>query len=122
MDQTTEVRILRVENGLHLVEWQDDDGLLERFWVTGDMVERQAGNLGIAQNPKRGIPFGDSLLETFDLQLSYRDFDRELRNRGIWKYADILANPNGVVQAIQAALGVDLAALLNLARQQTRNK
>lgn len=120
MDTHTEVKVMRVENGMSLVEWQASDGLLERFWITQDMIESQEGNLAIALNPGRGIPFGDNILDGFSLQLSSRMLDRELRNRKIWKYADVLANPNGVVQAIQAALGVDLAALLNAARQQTR--
>lgn len=122
METTVEVKVLRVENGMYLVEWLESDGLIERYWITGNMIESQEGNLYLALNPKRGIPFGDNILDGFSLQLSNREIDRELRSRKIWKYADVLANPNGVVQAIQAALGVDLAALLNSARQQTRNK
>jgi hypothetical protein len=118
--QTTEVRVLRVENGLSLVEWIEPDGLIERFWVKQEMIESQVGNLAQVKSPRRGVPFGDNLTAGYELKLSYRDVERELRSRKIWKYADVLANPNGVVQAIQAALGVDLAAFLNDARQQTR--
>lgn len=115
-----EVRVLRVENGLYLSQWQESDGMIERYWLTEDMFDSLEGNQGFATNPKRGMPFSDNILDGFSLQLSNRVLERELRIRDIWKYEDVIRNPNGVIQSIQAALGVDLASLLNSARKETR--
>ena len=113
---TTKVLIIRRKNGLTLVEWREG-GTLKRAWVTPQMIESESDHYCWVHNPGVGIPFGVDWERLISFTASPIDLDRELKRTGIWTAEDLRLNPNAALGAIKSALGLDLAALQNAARE-----
>lgn len=110
--KTTSVQILQGRNDLALVEWTEDkDRILRRSWVAQRKLLNITGRNAEVENPASGIPYGVEFWRLVEMKASSKDFDRELKNRGIWTTADARTRPNEVLGALVAAYGVDLTAL-----------
>lgn len=116
--QNIAVKRLRVSQGMTLVEWIDPSKGPQRYWVTPSMIKEEKENFTIVDGPQRGIPFGDDLLDGFEFSVTKEQLLRELRARGLWTYADLLANPNAARGALQSAYGLDLATLIRIANSK----
>ena len=99
-----------------LVEWAEG-GTLKRAWVIPSMIESEEGNYAWVFNPGMGIPFGVDWSRIVTFMSTPIDIDMELKRQGIWTAEDLHMNPNGALGAIKSALGLDLAALQNAARE-----
>lgn len=108
----TSVQIIQSQNDLVLVQWTDDDGILRRNWVEASQLTNLQGRRAEVKNPNEGILYGVEFWRLIKLKASPKDFDRELKQRGIWTIADMRSRPNEVVGALVATYGVDLAAVL----------
>jgi len=115
----TEVTVIGRKNDLLLVQWEHM-GSPHRSWVTPDMVVENRGAIAIVRNPKAGIPFGMDWTRVGPLGVTPVDIDRELKRRGIWKIEDLRARPNEVIGALMSAYGMDLARLLQWAKEFER--
>lgn len=104
------VQIIRRKNGLVLVQWEEAERL-SRAWVLEDWL---SGNQ--ADRPERGIPYGVDFSRLVVLQASAQTLDTELKRRGIWTLADLRADAQAVLGALQATYGIDLAALFQAAK------
>lgn len=103
-----DVRILQGQNDLVLVEWEDKDRILRRNWVARSKLVNITGRNAQVNNPESGFPYGVEFWRLVDMKASPKDFDRELKTRGIWTTADAQTRPNEVLGALVAAYGVDL--------------
>lgn len=108
----TEVQVIRRKNGLMLVEWQESD-TPKRAWVSADMVKEDRGDTAKVDRPDAGVPYGVEFWRLISLRrVTPQDVDRELKRRGIWTIADLRANPNAALSAMQSLYGLNLSALL----------
>lgn len=113
----TEVNVLRRKNGLLLVEWSEDS-VPKRAWVTEDMVSDDVGETAQVEKPGAGVPQSVEWWRLIKLNKpTAKDIDRELKHRGIWTVADLQADPNAAMAAMQAVYGLDLATLLQAAAE-----
>lgn len=62
-----------------------------------------------------GIPYGLPWESIVTLSVTSETLAERLREAGLWTVEDINANPRAVYGALQAAYGVDLAAILQAA-------
>lgn len=77
----------------------------------------ESGQTPTVSKPERGIPYGVDFSALVTLSANSKNLDEELKRRGIWTVADLRANPLEVMGALQATYGIDLAALLQAAKQ-----
>jgi len=63
-----------------------------------------------------GIPYGVPW-EFVELSASPIVLANTLRANGVWTYQQAISSPNKIVAVLQTVYGVDLAALLNYARE-----
>ena len=96
------MRIIKTKGKVALVE-RDGNRRLVPIEEAGNP---EAFDLGL----QWGVPW-----EEVELTASPETLAAELRRRGIWRAADLRANPNVVLAAIHAAYGVELSALQRLA-------
>lgn len=107
-----EVQIIRRKNGLLLAEWLDGD-MPKRAWVSADMIREDRGTTAWVVRPDAGVPYGVEFWRLLRLnKVSPEDVDKELKRRGIWTIADLRANPNVALSAVQAVYGLNLSVLL----------
>jgi len=106
------VKVISSAHGTALVEWVDKtrlgrgylpDNLIDDGTVTDD-------NLDIA------APYGVPWEDVITLAATPEKIANALRGNGIWTLADLSTNPRGAIGALQATYRVDLAALLQAAR------
>ena len=103
--------IIQGKGKLRLVEYENDDGINHRSWMTLDAINNQS-------DPSEGIPasIDFSQFVNFD-HPSPIDFDRELKRRGIWTTSELLAEPNTVMNVLQHLYGPTMASVLQKAQQ-----
>lgn len=112
MIQTT---VIKRQGQAVLVQYVDDKGLVRRVTVPARTI--RAGDMVEVVELQRGIPYGVPWSELLSIQVSPERLEQELQRVGIWTAADLLSNPNVAIGAIQAAIGVDLAALIRAAQE-----
>jgi len=108
------VRVIRQDGAAALVEWRADE-VLRRAIVPA--AAAQGGHCA-ADVLEAGIPYGLPWERLLAPRVSPFLIAKELRQRGIWTFAD-LQRPGGMdaaQQALLAAYGLDLAALVTAAR------
>lgn len=105
------VKVVRANEDNALIEYLFG-GLLQRVTIPVDEIHdgKAADDVVMAGLPY-GVPWEMMKLSASPIMLA-----NALRNNGIWTYEDAIRNPRGIVSALQAAYGVDLAALLEYAR------
>lgn len=108
----TSVQILQVQNDLVLIQWEDADRIPQRTWVRQSHLSNVSGQTAEVEDPRNGFPYGVEFWRLVEMKATSKDFDRELKQRGIWTIADVRARPNEVIGALVATYGVDLSALL----------
>lgn len=115
------VQALSVHNGITLVQWADfsDNAIIRRAELPSDLVIL-LGNGQAAVD--RGdlldaAPYGVAWEALITLEATPAMIAAELRRRGIWTYEDLFKNPQVALGAVQAAHRVDLAALIQAARE-----
>jgi len=109
------VQIILRKNDLTLVQWQEN-GSPSRAWVTPDMIISEDGTEAIVSEPKAGIPYGVEWSRIVEFRATAQEFEKQLRAQGIWTVADLRERPDGARAALQATYGIDLAVLMNMAR------
>lgn len=115
MDTSTdnvEARVMRVANGISLVEWTDAAGVLQRSWVTEDMIQEKEGNHATVIDPGAGVPFGVPFAQIVEFSADPKEFERELHKRGIWTTEDVRNNLGAVRNALIAAYSTDVREIL----------
>lgn len=113
----TEVQVLRRKNGLMLVEW-NEAATPKRAWVSGDMLRKDNGDTALVDKPQAGVPYGVDFWRMVKIsKVTPEQLDAEMKRRGIWTLADLRANPNVALAAIQSLFGLNLSALLMAADQ-----
>lgn len=106
----TEVRIIRQQNGMMLIQW--NDGQLRRSWITKELAEQVDGDRAWVVSPERGIPFGDDFSSIIQVvQVTPQMFDAEFKRRGIWTFDDLLARQGEVLAVVQTVYGPSLSAI-----------
>jgi hypothetical protein len=117
---TVTVQIIQRKNGLFLVEWHSEK-TIQRAWVDSEMMIQDKGRVGEVYMPHAGIPYGVDWTVLWSPTVSAIDLDRSLKQRGIWTIEDLRTKPNEGLNAIRDAYGLDLAALLQAAKNHERN-
>lgn len=112
-----QVTIIRDENSLSLVEWTDENEVLQRNWVKVSSLRERSGKTAIVDKPEQGIPYGVDFDHLLTPSVSSHDISRELHRRGLWTASDLQKNPQLIVGALQAAYAIDLAQIIAVARQ-----
>lgn len=100
-----------------LVEYQV--GALKRAVVPNAMIadgQVEAGDLAL------GIPYGLPWESMLTLSTSAEVLAEELRERGIWTIEDMRRDQPAVFGALQAAYGLDLAALIRAAENYVKGR
>ena len=115
-----EVQVVLRKNGFLLAEWKVD-GAPKRAWVTPDMVVVDAGSTATVSRPEAGIPYGMDFSRLELVPHTAADIDRELKIAGIWTTHDVRNRPNEVLGALLAACGIELAQLLNFAKEYEKS-
>lgn len=105
---------LKVAGGSALVEWVENGEVRRGYLPTNKVRE---GALLPPTELKRALPYGVRW-EKVKLIADPQRLAKELHDRDIWTYDDLVKNPGGGLSALQAAYRVDLAALLSFAREQ----
>lgn len=106
------VRIIHQEGESALVEWHDGQQL-QRTYVPANEIDE----LGRVKAPEKGIPHGDDLLALIKVRVTPERVVERLHQSGIWTIDDLLANPNLVTGAINAAAAAFLESLLDNAQR-----
>lgn len=119
MYDATLTTVVSRKNDLILVEW-NDLGSPKRAWITPNMVVEDKGATVTVRNPGAGIPYGMDWTRVGPMGVTPIDLDKELKRRNIWTIHDLRSRPNEVVGALQSAYGVDLARLLQWAKEFER--
>jgi hypothetical protein len=122
---TIEVKLIRRSGGAALVEWQSEDGYLQRatvpFHEVQNLWEDRGSNLHgeVAQEIiEIGIPYGVPWEDIIgEIQITAKDIAESLRKHGVWTLDDAQTNPQTVIGALQAAYGFDMATLIRGARK-----
>jgi hypothetical protein len=117
--KTTEVMVVGRKNDLMLAQWEHM-GSPRRAWVTPDMIVDDRGGVATVRDPNAGIPYGMDWTRVGPFGVTPVDIDRELKRRGIWNIEDLRARPNEVIGALMSAYGMDLARLLQWAKEFER--
>lgn len=108
----TSVQIIQTHNDLVLIQWTDKDNILRRTWVKELNLLNLQGRRAEVVDPSDGFPYGVEFWRLVKMKATPKDFDRELKTRGIWTVADVRNRPQEVVGALAATYGIDLAALM----------
>lgn len=111
-ETTRQVTVIGRKNKAALVEYLDGD-TLKRVTIPSDKVDKE----GVVELKELtlGIPYGLPWSEVIVLVATPQHIETELHMRGIWTAEDALAQPNTVIAAVQAAYGLDVAAILQAA-------
>lgn len=103
--------IIKGKNNLRLVQYENDDGVPCRSWMTVDSINNQS-------DPSEGIPASIDFSQFVSFQHpSPTDFDAELKRRGIWTTSELLADSNTVMNVLQHLYGPTMASVLQKAQQ-----
>ena len=115
-DETSlEVQVVRKRGQSALVQWADAGGQLHRAYVPTGAIDED-GNVPESVL-EMGIPHGIPWSEVLSPSATPESVEAELHRAGIWTAEDLRNNPQAAVGALQAAYGVDLAALNAAARK-----
>lgn len=110
------VKVVSRKSQSLLVEWTDEEDVPRLIAVpagaVGDdgTVAREVLDAGIAV----GIPWAQLVKVGRDIP---KQVEAELYRRGIWTAADLDANPNGAISALQKVYRVQLSALVAAAKE-----
>jgi hypothetical protein len=110
--KTVKVKIVKASQDNATVEFTLG-GILQRAIIPTNRIEDNKAPEDILSV---GIPYGIPW-ELVQLKASSIELANALRMQEIWTYDDAMNNPNKIISALQAVYGVDLAALLQYARQ-----
>jgi hypothetical protein len=118
------VTVVRVSDGMALVEWLVDDEDVRRAFVPAAAVSYppdarptvEPGALDAAQ------PYGVDWESIIELKGTPATIARELRRRGLWTFEDVLKNPQEALGAVHTANALDLAVLARAARDAARGE
>lgn len=117
------VTIVKQTGGTAVVEWREGDTPYRATLPLVELTVDRDGKTAECAHPEWGIPYGEDFSALISPAATGETIDRELKKAGIWTAGDLLANPNGAAGALQRAYGVDLSALLGVARTiQKREK
>lgn len=113
------VRVVMTDGTQAVVIAVTDDGDQRRYRVHARAVSERDGQRFVEKSvltPQRedGIKWEDVLKPSTTAD----DLARELRRRGLFGAVEVQTRPNEVIAAIQAAYGVDLAAVMQAARNK----
>lgn len=103
------VRVVKVLGDAAIVEW-DADGL-RRCVIPASMAAPEMD----AETLELGAPYGLPWETLVTLSATPEGFAAALRANGIWTLEDVRNNQKAVYGVIQAAYGLDLAALIQAA-------
>lgn len=107
------MKIIRQDGHSKLVQYTDA-GKVYRVTLP---IEENDVSLGIPY----GFPFAEALKEKVCEGMAER-IEEELHKAGIWLVSDISKKPGAAQGAVLAAYGVDLAILIQLAKQYQGGK
>lgn len=103
--------IIRGKNNLRLVQYENEDGIQCRSWMTVDAINNQV-------DPSEGIPASMDFSQFVNFQHpSPTDFDAELKRRGVWTTSELIAEPNTVINVLQTLYGPTMASVLQKAQK-----
>lgn len=103
------VRIVKVMGESAIVEWETDG--LHRCVVPTAMAAPEMD----AETLELGAPYGLQWEDLISLSATPKGIAQALRANGIWTLEDVRNNQKAVFGVIQAAYGLDLAALIQAA-------
>lgn len=110
------VKVLQANGAAVLVEWRDGDMPCRAYLPAGVVVAGTVADEELA----RGITYGVEWQDEIKLAATAHDLQRNLRGANIWTASDATAHAVVVQSVIQKTYGIDLAAVLTVARQQLR--
>ena len=112
------VQIVRMKNGMTLVEWKDENNHPRRSWITPDMIIEETGpKMAIVDRPEAGVPYGMDFARVVNPSVTPEEIDRCLKRVGIWTIDDLRNNPQAVMGALKQAYGLDFAQLMLAAKE-----
>ncbi len=102
------VKVLQQRGQAALVEYLDPAGTLHRVTIPASEIhDNEVAGVTLAMGIEYGLPWEELLT----LRVTPALVARELRRRGIWTQLDLRSRPDIALAALQAAYGIDLAAL-----------
>lgn len=113
-----QVKVLGKEGVSALVEWEEN-GDLQRVYIPVTAIK--SGNTVHKSTLEAGIPYGLDWVEAIgEMRATPAEIARRLHAAGIWTAQDLFKNGNAALGAVQAAYGLDLAALMTAAQKHQR--
>lgn len=113
-----QVRVVRRDHQASLVEWIDGEGLHRATVPTAELADNEVSQETLDMGIQYGLPW-EGLLR---IRVTPEAIAHELRRRGIWTSADLAARPMVALAALQAAYGIDLAALRAAAERHDKEQ
>lgn len=116
-----EVREVSSKGSSSLIEWEDEDGNVNRVTVPSSQLHVEEG-LTYVNNPENGALYGEDWENLIRARLGPKGIAGLLRKAGIWTYEDFLRNTPAVSSAFREACQVNYQAFVDTvhARQSVR--
>lgn len=106
------VKIIKATPDNSMVEFILDN-ILQRSIIPNDTIEDSKVDKAVLE---AGIPYGIPW-ELVELKASSIDLANALRKNDIWTCEDAMGNPNKIISVLQTVYKVDLAQILQVARE-----
>ena len=118
MTERTPVRVVARKNKSALVEWANADGL-HRGFVPDTAVDVSGGSRVTASVSESdlamALPYGVPWADVVTLELSMKEMEQALHNRGIWTAQDVRENHWAATAAIGYAYSANTRSLIEAA-------
>jgi len=118
MSERKDVRVVARKNKSALVEWADADGF-HRGFVPDTAVDVSGGSRVTASVSESdlgmALPYGVPWADVVTLELSMKEMEQALHNRGIWTAQDVRENHRAAVAAIGYAYSANIRSLIEAA-------
>lgn len=107
------VKVIETRGQSALIQCVVDGELVRKIVPRSDVINGEVDEF----NLETGIPYGIPWADLITISVTPEDFQRELRNAGIWTFEDLKTKQQLAVGAIQSAIGVHLGTLNNVAKE-----
>lgn len=121
-----EVKVLDVLDSVVLVEYEDGDNILQRKYVSRDILPTFYKNISLeidGRSLQSAIEYGDvDLVESLGedyLGHPVKDIQEAMKKYGLWTRAEYLKYPNKVAYVLRQFSGIDVQTIQSATYRRT---
>lgn len=103
----TEVKEISHKGVSSLIEWTDNNGIINRSIVPRSELTKENGVV-LVNNPEEGMPYGEQWEELVNVEVGPQSVASLLRLAGIWTYQDFVNNTATVTGVFNQVCSLNL--------------